>query len=314
MPSLKNAQRNESLSPIDALTHDLDPINLRIIYLISQETSLQNVAEKLSLSQGAVSQRLKRIEERFGAQIAERKPLRLLPIGRLLLSFFENITSEHAVLVSNIEKQKSDSESLRIAGESYLLDLDAAPTIATLSKKSTRLSTTQIASTLSATIQLIQTKLADVGITSGKISAGGLVFEKYRNDRCVVICGNEHPLSKRNQLTFDEIAEHPIVAATDYGVIESRINRVQMIKNRLLRSIHRCSDLQAATSLVNQLPNSAAITLESVARKVQSSDKTTIIPILEEWAEVDLFTVTGPIQDRSTHVTEFIRILRRRHK
>lgn len=67
---------------------DLDPANLDCLAALADEGSFERAAQRLSVSQSAVSQRLRALEAEVGAPLVVRsRPLKLTPPGKVLLRF-----------------------------------------------------------------------------------------------------------------------------------------------------------------------------------------------------------------------------------
>jgi DNA-binding transcriptional LysR family regulator len=76
------------LSPPERLARDLDWNLLRTFLVLAQSRSVTDAAERLSLKQPTVSSALKRLEDRLGKRLIDRRPGRfeLTSAGRLLLT------------------------------------------------------------------------------------------------------------------------------------------------------------------------------------------------------------------------------------
>jgi len=75
-----------SLTPPERLARELDWNLLRTFLVLADSSSVTHAAERLSLKQPTVSGALKRLEDRLGKRLINRKPGRfeLTPAGKLL--------------------------------------------------------------------------------------------------------------------------------------------------------------------------------------------------------------------------------------
>ena len=97
----------------------IDSIELRILHALSASGSLTQVATSLGLSQPAISQRLKRLENRLEVPLIERqgRGVRLTPAGRILADHGRTVVAEIDAALAAIEDLRGDRGGvLRMAG------------------------------------------------------------------------------------------------------------------------------------------------------------------------------------------------------
>ena len=67
---------------------DLDPASLDCLAALADERSFERAAQRLAVTQSAVSQRLRSLEAQLGQLLVVRsRPLRLTEAGKVLLRF-----------------------------------------------------------------------------------------------------------------------------------------------------------------------------------------------------------------------------------
>lgn len=97
----------------------IDSIELRILHALSASGSLTQVATSLGLSQPAISQRLKRLENRLEVPLIERqgRGVRLTQAGQILADHGRTVVAEIDAALAAIEDLRGDrGGSLRMAG------------------------------------------------------------------------------------------------------------------------------------------------------------------------------------------------------
>lgn len=97
----------------------IDSTELRIVHGLSETGSLTQVATLLGLSQPAVSQRLKRLEQRLDVPLIERhgRGVRLTQAGEILASHGKTVVAEIDAALKEIENLRGDRGGfLRMAG------------------------------------------------------------------------------------------------------------------------------------------------------------------------------------------------------
>ena len=88
----------------------MDPRRLKAFLVLAEEKSFHKAAERLYLSQPALTQRIQALERELGVRLLERRPFRLTPAGDLL-------RREGARLLKELEALK---EAVRRAGQEAL--------------------------------------------------------------------------------------------------------------------------------------------------------------------------------------------------
>lgn len=99
--------------------HNLDITDLRIFQLLEQGMSVQCVSDCLGLSQPAVSQRIRRLEERLAVPLTERagRGLKLTAAGRVLATCGQKVASECNLAFAKIAAIVAGTGgTLRLAG------------------------------------------------------------------------------------------------------------------------------------------------------------------------------------------------------
>jgi len=88
----------------------MDPRRLKAFLVLAEEKSFHKAAERLYLSQPALTQRIQALERELGVRLLERRPFRLTPAGDLL-------RREGARFLKELEALK---EAVRRAGQEVL--------------------------------------------------------------------------------------------------------------------------------------------------------------------------------------------------
>ncbi|WP_217134803.1 LysR family transcriptional regulator [Leucobacter chinensis] len=109
MTTLRNAESYDSI----------DSTEMRILHALSTTGSLTQVAATLGLSQPAISQRLKRLEQRLAVPLIERqgRGVRLTPAGQILADHGRTVVAEIDAALAAIDDLRGDRGGvLRMAG------------------------------------------------------------------------------------------------------------------------------------------------------------------------------------------------------
>lgn len=112
MPVMNTQRGTDPLASIDST-------ELRILHALSTTGSLTAAAASLSLSQPAVSQRIKRVETRLAVPLIERfgRGIRLTPAGRILADHGRTVVAEIDAALAAIDDLRGErAGTLRLVG------------------------------------------------------------------------------------------------------------------------------------------------------------------------------------------------------
>jgi LysR family transcriptional regulator (chromosome initiation inhibitor) len=100
----------------------IDPISLECLLAVAQEGTFRKAAQKLNVTQSAVSQRVSRLEAQMGAVLVQRvKPVSLTTAGRAVLRHarqVERVTADLRRSLAELASAKQPCEPLEIAIDS----------------------------------------------------------------------------------------------------------------------------------------------------------------------------------------------------
>ncbi|WP_338549921.1 LysR family transcriptional regulator [Roseovarius phycicola] len=101
---------------------DLNYHHLRYFHAVAHDGNLTRTAERLNLSQSALSSQIKALEERFGQKLFDRvgRRLELTEIGRIALDHADRIFGTGAELLATLNQSSETRQPLRIGALSTL--------------------------------------------------------------------------------------------------------------------------------------------------------------------------------------------------
>ncbi|MBU0584791.1 MAG: LysR family transcriptional regulator [Alphaproteobacteria bacterium] len=203
------------LPPPERLARDLDWNLLRTFLVLAQSRSVTDAAERLSLKQPTVSSALKRLEDRLGKRLIDRRPGRfeLTSAGRLLLT---EATDIHGAILRlgtamrDVGDEVTGHVSVAMAShvisplfDAALTDFHAAYPRATLS------------------IEISASREALDAVTARRVSFAvclvnehkpGLEYRRLFREYFGLFCGPAHPLFGRHGLSMADLAGHSSVS------------------------------------------------------------------------------------------------------
>jgi LysR family transcriptional regulator, transcriptional activator of the cysJI operon len=242
----------------------VENFRLRVFRAVAEEMSFRKASEVLHLSQPAVSQQIRALEEDLGVQLFDRmaasrhgSQIALTPAGYVLL--------KHATVVAEIMKkaqQEMTALTQEVSGE---LQLGASTTVAqyVLPKilgAFLRQHPEVHLSLISGNTEFITAALAEgkiaLGIIEGPAMRRGLKIERLMEDEMVLIVNPEHPWvgSRRNRvntITSAELAKEPLLMRERGSGSRRVIERALKSVGLPLQSLHVLMELDSTEAIIS---------------------------------------------------------------
>ncbi|MEW6752860.1 MAG: LysR family transcriptional regulator [Candidatus Latescibacterota bacterium] len=182
---------------------------------VARQRSFTRAADKLFLTQPAVSLQLKALEGELGVALLERgrRQLRLTPAGEVLLrraqealQVLESARDEIAGLEKLVRGRlivgTSDTNCTYILPEVLRAFRTAFPHVELEIRNRMSLEA----------VRLVLADEVDFGLVTLPVRHRDLVQERLFARRDVLICPPDHPLARRRQVGLAAVAEHPLLA------------------------------------------------------------------------------------------------------
>ena len=248
-------------------------LNLKVFCDLVETGSFSTAAERNAITQSAVSQQIKTLEQKFGVTFFERgkKNFSITPEGTVMyraaqriLDIYRNIEVElHAV-------RNEVAGSVRLTTV-FSLGLHELPPVI----KEYRARFPQVDLSLSYrrnndVYQEVLDDRADLGVVAYPKTRRGLVVETFARDRIILICPPTHPLARRGHATVLDLEgqnfisfepDLPTRKAVDQLLREHDVDIVQSMEFDNIETVKRAVEVESGISLVPS--NSVAEEIES---------------------------------------------------
>ena len=197
-----------SLTPPERLARDLDWNLLRTFLVLADSRSVTDAAERLSLKQPTVSSALKRLEDRLGKRLINRKPghFELTAAGRLL--YDEAIDIHGAILrLGNAVRDVEDEVSghVRIVMASHVVSPLFDATLNTFHIKYPRATLSIEVMASRSALTAIAARRASLAICLVMDRSPQLEYRRLFREYFGFFCGPSHPLYGREGLTLADL-------------------------------------------------------------------------------------------------------------
>ena len=188
--------------------------HLNVFHAVALEGSVSRGAERLSISQPAVSKQIKLLERSMGVPLFDRLPkgVRLTEAGRLLSGYATRLFA----LETEAERAIADWSNLErgrlFVGASTTIGIYLLPEI--FGKFRRHYPNVELRLEIGNTGQIQKLALdntIDLGLTEGFVKESDLEAEVFLKDELVAIASPQNPLTKQKQVTAKLLAREPFI-------------------------------------------------------------------------------------------------------
>ncbi|MFA7343375.1 MAG: LysR family transcriptional regulator [Terrimicrobiaceae bacterium] len=182
---------------------------------LADTESFSKAAERNGITQSAVSQQVRSIEEQFQVRLIDRgrRAFCLTPEGQAFLASSRDIVGAYEELGTRMQKlQEVVSGELRIA-TIFSIGLHELPPYLKRFRREFPLVEVRMDYRRSAQVYAaVQENRADVGLVAYPASRRGITASTFWRDRLVVICAPSHPLAARRKLALSDLGGEKFIA------------------------------------------------------------------------------------------------------
>lgn len=195
----------------------LEVRHLRLVETVAKEGGLTKAANRLHVTQSALSHQLRDIEDKLGAPLFLRlnKKMLLTQAGERLLSSAPTVLEELKRAEEDIRQIAMNREGLlRISTECYTCYHWLPPVLKPFSREFPRVEVRIVAQATRRPIEALLDGRLDLAITSVPARNQKLLFKPLFKDEMVVIVNPDHPLALQAFVSARDFAsEHLLVYA-----------------------------------------------------------------------------------------------------
>lgn len=182
---------------------------------LADTESFSKAAERNGITQSAVSQQVRSIEEQFQVRLIDRgrRAFCLTPEGQAFLASSREIVGAYDDLGTRMQKlQEVVSGELRIA-TIFSIGLHELPPYLKRFRREFPLVEVRMDYRRSAQVYAaVQENRADVGLVAYPASRRGITASVFWRDRLVVICAPSHPLAARRKIALSDLGGEKFIA------------------------------------------------------------------------------------------------------
>ena len=188
---------------------------LRAFAAIAETRTFTAAAERVHVTQAAISMQIRQLEQEVGLPLFVRTPRRvvLTEAGERLLERAEMILREHdSALAELAELAGAEHGRLRVGSASGMVAADPLPTILKRVRQSHRQADISVSSgTSEELVKKIQAGELDVAFVSLPVEARNVDTEVLSRDQLVAIASPRHPLARQKVISAFALAGERLI-------------------------------------------------------------------------------------------------------
>jgi len=228
------------------MTTPLELRHLRTLAVLLEAPSLSAAAERLHLTQSALSHQLKLLEGVYGVPLLERRtqPVKLTPAGLRLAQLGEQVTTAVQLAERDLANMAGGSAgTLRIAVECHTCFDWLMPAMDAFRPHWPDVELDIVSGFHADPVGLVVSQRAELAITSEIDESGGIEFTPLFQYPMLAVMANDHRLTARTHLTPRDFADETLIT---YPVPDALLDIMRVLGPAGINPQRRTSELTVA--------------------------------------------------------------------
>lgn len=294
----------------------LDIRHLRCISAIHETGNLARAADRLHVTQSALSHQIKGLEQALNLPLFLRnsKPLRLTPAGQKLLSFAQRVLPQFADLEGDLKRMAGgETGRLFIAIECHACFEWLLPVLEEFRMKWPEVDVDIRLGASFAALPALQRGEVDLVVSSDPAELAEVAFEPLFDYEAQLIAAPSHPLAEKAFITPQDLAAETLIT---YPVDRGRLDvftlflRPAGVEPAAVRQI----ELTAVILLLVASHRGIAVLPDWVINEAARRSNLAIRPLTETGLRRTLFAAMRQGENTAPFMADFITIARHRNK
>lgn len=289
-----------------------DLTDLRLFIHIAETGSLTRAAERMHLSLGAASNRVKELEARFGMRLLyrESKGVQLSPAGETLLAHAQQFMQQ-------LERMKGDMQqfSTGIRGHIRIFANTTAVTefmpqlLGSFLARHPQVNVALEERLNADIVRGVQEGNADIGIAAGPVQGQGLEIINFSTDRLVLVTPRGHALAARGKVAFAETLAYAHVGLHEGSSLWHFLSRVVSESGQRLQLRIRVRSFEAMCLMI-EADVGIGILPQSAAQRHSRTMGLSLVELDEDWAVRERSIVVQSLDALPHHARELVEEIR----
>ncbi len=248
---------------------------LQVFHTVSKLLSFTKAAEKLHMTQPAVTFQVRQLEEYFNTRLFDRTHNRisLTEAGECVYRYAEQIFTLYNEMECEVSAMTGDISGVLAIGASTTIAEYMLPSLlGDFKKKYPDVNIHLKVSNSDGIVQMVENNTIDLGVVESSVANKNLVVEPCRNDQLVVIMPPAHPLSSHKVVKLVELLDTPFICREEGSgtreVIAEYLGRQKSCSNNLRISMELGSP-EAVKSAVEAGMGISVVSLATVQKELK---------------------------------------------
>lgn len=188
-------------------------VKMDTLLAVAEEKSFTKAAERLSLTQPAVSHHIRALEEELGTKLIIRgqHELKLTPQGEIAVHYARRFQAMYAKLRLRLSDSTKHISNLRIGITHTAENNMITEVLAKYSNSVKGMTITIITDTIKNLYDKLENYELDLAIVEGKPSGSALFSLMLDTDYLVCVVSNNHPLAHQSMVTLNELKKERMI-------------------------------------------------------------------------------------------------------
>jgi len=237
---------------------------LRYIVAVSQERNFRRAAERVYISQPALSLAVQKLEEELGVQIFERSrtAVSVTPTGELIVAQAQRALEEVAQIKEIASQGKDQLVGTLRVGAIYTVGPYLLPELIPVLKRKAPHMPLEMEENLTANLEaLLANGRLDVIIIALPFAGPGIVTLPLYDEDFSVVVPLDHPWAKKKQIKTADLAREKVLLLSSGHCFSNQVREA-------------CSELNSAAGEIQQ-----GNSLETIRNMVASGLGITVLPV-----------------------------------
>ena len=275
---------------------------LRLFLVVLEEGSLRRAADRLRISQSAITRQMQSLELDLGGRVLERTSAGVRPTngGQVLAERAKTLLADYDSTMAEVRRlNRGEREGLRIGYIASAVQEYLGPALAVLRRAYPRLKVKMLDQTPGEMIIALRQGKIDLALTLHGIDLLSRDFyaRKLATVKSVVALPVSHRFATERQVSLSQLKGESFVRGSD-DVVPGYTQRIIQFCRKYGGFRPRLTTIDKATSLVESLAESLAVAANEEAISIQPAfishlnvPNVVMVPIADAGATWDLFVV-----------------------
>jgi len=188
---------------------------IKAFHAVAVHGGFSRAAEALGLTQPAVSDHVRKLEESYGVQLFTRAPAgaALTDMGRKLFAIAERLFEAEGQALELLSRGRTLEEGQLTIGADAAVHI--LPELARFRLKHPKLSVRLVTGNSAQLVKRLEDFSIDIAITAGRPAEPGFLARKLRSDRLVAVVQRSSQLARLKTIRFAELMKLPLILRED---------------------------------------------------------------------------------------------------